>query len=92
MYGLSVKIENYFQISNKTNYRTKQKETIRDYFLSHQGSHTTAAGIFSHLKKEDIPIGLTTVYRHLEKLWKKVKDSFAPLILMDSTVYEDNLN
>lgn len=53
---------------NKTNYRTKQKKAIRDYFLSHQDSHTTAAEIFSYLKKEEIPIGLTTVYRHLEKL------------------------
>ena len=50
------------------NYNTKQGEIILNYIISLQGSHVTAAQIHEYFAGKDIPIGRTTIYRHLEKL------------------------
>ena len=55
------------------NYNTKQGEIIFNYILSLSGSHVTAAQILEHFTKEGIPIGRTTIYRHLEKLTESGK-------------------
>jgi Fur family ferric uptake transcriptional regulator len=39
-----------------------------DYIASLGGTHITAAQIVEHFKQVDMPIGRTTIYRHLEKL------------------------
>lgn len=50
------------------NYNTRQWEAIISYFASLGGNHVTAAQIVTHFENEKVPIGRTTVYRHLEKL------------------------
>jgi len=49
-------------------YKTKQREAILDYIVSLEGAHVTAAQIALHFEQEDVSIGKTTIYRHLEKL------------------------
>ena len=54
-------------------YNTKQGEAILSYLASLGGEHVTAAQIAAHFGAEDSSVGLTTVYRHLEKLTKNGK-------------------
>ena len=49
-------------------YQTKQREAILSHIASLQDSHFTAAQIAEHFAKSQNPVGLTTIYRHLEKL------------------------
>ena len=49
-------------------YNTKQREAIFSYIVSLEGAHVTAAQIVGHFEEESIPIGRTTIYRHLDKL------------------------
>lgn len=49
-------------------YQTKQQETILQYLKENGHRHVTAAEIAAHLAAQRTPVGLTTVYRHLEKL------------------------
>lgn len=48
-------------------YNTKQQKAILDYLQNCQ-SHVTAFQIVDYLKQNGFEIGITTVYRHLEKL------------------------
>jgi Fur family ferric uptake transcriptional regulator len=54
-------------------YNTKQGEAILSYLASLDGEHVTASQIAMHFGAEDSSVGLTTVYRHLEKLSKDGK-------------------
>jgi Fur family ferric uptake transcriptional regulator len=49
-------------------YNTKQSEAVLAYLSSIEDGHVTAAQILEHFEKEDVTIGLTTIYRHLDKL------------------------
>ena len=49
-------------------YKTRQREAIFEYISSLRGTHVTAAQIVKHFEEENVPIGRTTIYRHLEKL------------------------
>ena len=60
-------------MNRATNYKTKQREAILNYIISLHGNHVTAAQIVEHFDKEDVSIGRTTVFRHLEKLSKSGK-------------------
>lgn len=50
------------------NYNTKQSEAILNYIVSLDGEHITAGQIRKHFDEKGFPIGLATVYRHLNKL------------------------
>ena len=50
------------------NYNTKQREAILAFIAALGEQHATAAQLVEHFKRGDVPIGRTTVYRHLEKL------------------------
>lgn len=52
----------------KSTYRTKQKTELTDYLKEKSGEHITANEICEHFRSQGNPIGLTTVYRHLERL------------------------
>ncbi len=54
-------------------YKTKQGEIILDYLKSKSGKHITAQDVKEYFVKENISIGLTTIYRHLAKLEKEGK-------------------
>ncbi|MGF7145114.1 Fur family ferric uptake transcriptional regulator [Anaerotaenia torta] len=49
-------------------YNTKQSDAILAYLSSLNGEHVTAGQIASHFETSDYPIGLATIYRHLDKL------------------------
>lgn len=49
-------------------YKTKQGELILNYLKSMSGKHIQASDIKEYFVKENISIGLTTIYRHLSKL------------------------
>jgi Fur family ferric uptake transcriptional regulator len=49
-------------------YKTKQREAILAFLSSLEGEHVTAAEIAAHFRDAGSAVGLTTVYRHLEKL------------------------
>ncbi len=52
-------------------YKTKQGEIILDYLKNNSGKHISAQNIKEYFVKEDISVGLTTIYRHLSKLEKE---------------------
>ncbi|MGI6722350.1 MAG: Fur family transcriptional regulator [Anaerovoracaceae bacterium] len=55
-------------MARKTHYRTKQMTEVVDFLRSVPGRHVTVNDIYDHFKKEGIEIGMTTIYRHLERL------------------------
>lgn len=55
-------------MNRPANYNTKQREAVLGYIAALDGSHVTAAQIVAHFKNNDIAIGRTTIYRHLDKL------------------------
>lgn len=55
-------------MNHKKIYRTSQKEMILDYIEKYPQEHFTAADLFMYLKQDGNRIGLTTVYRHLDRL------------------------
>ena len=63
------RIENGFQfMGRKTEYKTKQKEALLNYIRSRGHDHLTASDIHEYLTGQGFSIGLTTVYRNLDKL------------------------
>lgn len=55
-------------MSKKAQYRTKQMKELLSYLESVQGQHVTVSDISGYFKDRGIPIGTTTIYRHLEKM------------------------
>jgi len=55
-------------VSRPSQYKTKQSEAILSYIASSPDAHVTAKQIVAHFENCGTSIGLTTVYRHLDKL------------------------
>lgn len=53
-------------MNSKKIYKTNQKELVLSYIKNSNKAHINAKEIYEALKEEKI--GLTTIYRHLEKL------------------------
>ena len=51
-------------------YKTKQRQILLEYLKSQSQKHHTVDEIEAHLKKQNIPVSRTTVYRYLESLTK----------------------
>ncbi|MBQ8814903.1 MAG: transcriptional repressor [Lachnospiraceae bacterium] len=49
-------------------YQTRQKQQIIDYLNDHRGDYVTAGELAEHFHRTGESVGLTTVYRHLERL------------------------
>lgn len=49
-------------------YKTKQQSAIIDCLEMHKGDYVTVAEIEKYLKGNSCSVGLTTIYRHLEKM------------------------
>lgn len=58
-------------MAQKAQYKTKQMKEIISYLESVRGSHVTVNDICDHFKKEEITIGMATVYRHMERMVKQ---------------------
>ena len=52
----------------KSVYKTKQLDFLMSYIKENQGRHFTAEEVRSHFEAKQIPIGIATIYRQLEKL------------------------
>lgn len=59
-------------MNRPANYNTKQREAVLAYIASID-DHVTAIQVVEHFKNQDITIGRTTIYRHLEQLTKSGK-------------------
>lgn len=51
-------------------YRTRQQSAIRECLEIHRDNYVTVVEIEKYLKENHCPVGLTTIYRHLEKMEK----------------------
>lgn len=60
-------------MSRPAKYNTAQSKAILKYMASLGGTHVTAAEIAEYFGRTGSPIGLTTVYRHLDKLTESGK-------------------
>ncbi len=58
-------------MSHSGNYRTKQQEAILECMRNGQGKYVTVNQIDEYLKNCGKSVGLTTIYRQLEKLQKE---------------------
>ncbi|MBR1813350.1 MAG: transcriptional repressor [Lachnospiraceae bacterium] len=52
----------------KISYKTKQKEELLSYLETIPGVHFTAADISDHFRAQGKSIGITTIYRQLDRL------------------------
>ena len=52
-------------------YKTRQQEAILKYLKSQKHEHVTVSHIHEHFLGIGLSIGITTIYRHLEKLLAK---------------------
>ena len=75
-------------------YKTKQREAVLNYIVSHKDNHVTAAQIIAFFSQGDEPIGRTTVYRHLDKLAEsgKVRRYITDGVTGACYQYNDNEN
>ena len=55
-------------LNHAKGYKTKQKEILLSYLESVKGSHITANDIMKHFSVKGTHIGVTTIYRNLEKM------------------------
>lgn len=49
-------------------YKTRQKERILQFIKDYKGSYFTASDIMTRMEKSGDKVGLTTIYRYLDKL------------------------
>lgn len=52
----------------KGQYKTRQREELLEYLQSVSGKHVTVNDIWKYFNANGITIGITTIYRHLEKM------------------------
>ena len=52
-------------------YKTRQRDTILELLKNNTDTHLSAEDIADMLKKSGAPVGTTTVYRYLEKLYSE---------------------
>ncbi|MCR5067308.1 MAG: transcriptional repressor [Erysipelotrichaceae bacterium] len=55
-------------MNSKSQYKTRQKDTLQEYLQSIPHRHFTIADVCDHFSAQGRPIGQTTVYRQIEKM------------------------
>lgn len=55
-------------MNSQSGYKTKQREAILKYLVDNSDSHVTVCQIADYLSSNGSHVGVTTIYRHLEKL------------------------
>ena len=55
-------------MAQKAQYKAQQKQELLRFLETSKGSHITAADVCGHLQRQGKPIGMTTVYRQLERM------------------------
>ena len=69
-------------MTTKSQYKTKQRAELTAYLMNKAGEHVTVSDIVSHFEKKGNPIGLTTVYRQLDKM---VEEGLVNKYIVDGT-------
>jgi Fur family ferric uptake transcriptional regulator len=79
-------------VNRPIRYNTAQSKAILEYIASLDGVHVTAAQIAGHFAETESSIGLTTIYRHLDKLVEsgKVRKYFVDGVTSACYQYIDN--
>ena len=62
-------------------YNSKRQEMIKEYLIKNSNKHISAFDIYEYFSKQNTQIGLTTIYRQLDKL---VNDGFVNKYIIDS--------
>lgn len=55
-------------MNNGAGYKTRQRQAILDFLIEKKDEHVTVQNISEHLEKDGSRVGVTTIYRHLDKL------------------------
>ena len=55
-------------MSEKAQYRTRQITELENYLCSMKGKHVTVSDICKYFKSQGSSIGITTVYRQLDRM------------------------
>ncbi len=55
-------------MSEKAQYRTRQITELENYLCSMKGKHVTVSDICKYFKNQGSSIGITTVYRQLDRI------------------------
>lgn len=55
-------------MNTKSRYKTRHSEDIKEYLKSVKGVHITVNDVCDYFKNAGMPIGMTTVYRQLERM------------------------
>lgn len=55
-------------MNNSNGYKTRQRQAILDFLIENKESHVTVNRISDYLEQEGTHVGVTTIYRHLDKL------------------------
>ena len=54
-------------MNNKSHYRTRQQQLLREYLEDNDHQHFTVNDIADHFQSQGINIGTATIYRQLER-------------------------
>lgn len=55
-------------MKRNSGYNTKQKELLLDFLIQNKDKHTNVQEISTFFSNNDAPVGITTIYRQLDKL------------------------
>lgn len=55
-------------MKKETGYNTKQKENLLTYLIENKEKHTNVQEISTYLSSKGTPVGVTTIYRQLDRL------------------------
>lgn len=69
-------------MSQKAEYKTRQREAIVSYLSSLDDAHVTASEIAKHFSQAGIRMGLATIYRNLDRL---VEEGVVKRIVVDQS-------
>ncbi|MDY4610436.1 MAG: transcriptional repressor [Sphaerochaetaceae bacterium] len=69
-------------MSGTSQYRTKQRDKLLSYLRSMHGSHVTVNDISDHFQGQGVAIGVTTIYRQLERM---VEEGLVNRYFLDKT-------
>ncbi|MCI9078622.1 MAG: transcriptional repressor [Lachnospiraceae bacterium] len=58
-------------MNSLNSYHTKQQQAILGYMENNKNGYVTVSQIATHLKEQGTPVGITTIYRHLDKFQKE---------------------
>lgn len=58
-------------MNNHSGYKTKQREAVLNYIISHKDSHVNVNQICDYFTESGKTVGVATIYRHLDKLMEE---------------------